>query len=173
MSDQESAPGATNIDPALVRQLAELMRDNKLNEVEVENASLRIRLSRSPKERPQFVGGAAAAPALPPAPAMAPATHSAALPHAAPAASQPTEAGPDLANAVRSPMVGTVYLSAEPGAKPFASVGDAVSPGDTLLIVEAMKVMNPITAPNGGTVRAVLVENGQPVEFDQPLVVVD
>ena len=170
MSDQESAPGATNIDPALVRQLAELMRDNKLNEVEVENASLRIRLSRSPKERAQFIGSAAAAPALPAAPAVAAPTHSAALPHAAP---HPAENGPDLANAVRSPMVGTVYLSAEPGAKPFASVGDAVSPGDTLLIVEAMKVMNPITAPNGGTVRAVLVENGQPVEFDQPLVVVD
>ena len=173
MSDQDSAPDATNIDPALVRELAELMRDNKLNEVEVENASLRIRLSRSPKERAQFVGSATPAAALPPVPAPSAPTHSAALPHAAPSAPPAAEAGPDLANAVRSPMVGTVYLSAEPGAKPFASIGDSVSPGDTLLIVEAMKVMNPITAPNGGTVRAVLVENGQPVEFDQPLVVVD
>ena len=70
-------------------------------------------------------------------------------------------------------MVGTAYLSAEPGAKAFASVGDTVAAGDTLLIVEAMKVMNPIVAPSGGTVRQVLVENGQPVEFDQPLIVVE
>ena len=70
-------------------------------------------------------------------------------------------------------MVGTCYLSAEPGAKPFATVGATVKAGDTLLIVEAMKVMNPITAPSAGVVKAVLVENGQPVEFDQPLVVVE
>jgi acetyl-CoA carboxylase biotin carboxyl carrier protein len=72
---------------------------------------------------------------------------------------------------VRSPMVGTAFLAAEPGADPFISVGDTVKAGDTLLIVEAMKVMNPITAPHGGTVKQVLVENGQPVEFDQPLVI--
>ena len=77
------------------------------------------------------------------------------------------------ANAVRSPMVGTCYLSAEPGAKPFASIGQKVAAGDTLLIVEAMKVMNPITAPSAGVVKAILVDNGQPVEFDQPLVVVE
>ncbi|WP_312490067.1 biotin/lipoyl-containing protein, partial [Sphingomonas sp.] len=77
------------------------------------------------------------------------------------------------ANAVKSPMVGTVYLAAEPGAKPFAAVGQKVAAGDTLLIVEAMKVMNPITATSAGTITAVLVENGQPVEFDQPLVVVE
>ena len=70
-------------------------------------------------------------------------------------------------------MVGTAYLSAEPGAKPFAEVGSTVKPGDTLLIIEAMKVMNPIVAPSAGTVRAVLIENGQPVEFDQPLIVVE
>ena len=77
------------------------------------------------------------------------------------------------ANAVKSPMVGTCYLSAEPGAKPFVSVGTSVAAGDTLLIVEAMKVMNPITAPSAGVVRQILIENGQPVEFDQPLVVVE
>ncbi|MFT3977911.1 MAG: acetyl-CoA carboxylase, biotin carboxyl carrier protein, partial [Sphingomonas bacterium] len=82
-------------------------------------------------------------------------------------------AAPSHANAVRSPMVGTVYLAAEPGAAPFIAVGKQVKAGETLLIVEAMKVMNPITAPAGGIVKAVLVENGQPVEFDQPLVVVE
>ena len=74
-------------------------------------------------------------------------------------------------NSVRSPMVGTAYLTPEPGGTPFVSVGDTVKEGDTLLIVEAMKVMNPITAPRSGTVTQVLVESGQPVEFDQPLVV--
>ncbi|WP_303745159.1 acetyl-CoA carboxylase biotin carboxyl carrier protein, partial [Sphingomonas adhaesiva] len=95
---------------------------------------------------------------------------------AAGAAPQVDVAGPSApsdANAVRSPMVGTVYLAAEPGAKPFAAVGQSVAAGDTLLIVEAMKVMNPIVAPSAGVVKAVLVENGQPVEFDQPLVVVE
>ena len=79
---------------------------------------------------------------------------------------------PETANAVKSPMVGTVYLSADPGSAAFVSVGQAVAAGDTLVIIEAMKVMNPITAPAAGTVRAVLVENAQPVEYDQPLVVV-
>jgi acetyl-CoA carboxylase biotin carboxyl carrier protein len=73
---------------------------------------------------------------------------------------------------VKSPMVGTAFLSPEPGAKPFISVGDAVKAGDTLLIVEAMKVMNPITAPSGGVVKRIIVEDAQPVEFDQPLVIV-
>ncbi|WP_284278469.1 acetyl-CoA carboxylase biotin carboxyl carrier protein, partial [Sphingobium jiangsuense] len=94
---------------------------------------------------------------------------------AAPAAAAEAPAAPAAvpANAVKSPMVGTAYLAAEPGAAPFVSVGQTVKAGDTLLIVEAMKVMNPITATSAGTVRQVLVENGQPVEFDQPLVVVE
>jgi len=75
-------------------------------------------------------------------------------------------------NAVKSPMVGTAFLSSEPGGAPFVSVGKAVKAGDTLLIVEAMKVMNPITAPSGGTVKQIMVSDGQPVEFDQPLVVI-
>jgi len=96
-------------------------------------------------------------------------------PAAAPAAmpSDPASITPAHENAVKSPMVGTAYLSAEPGAKPFIAVGDQVKAGDTLLIVEAMKVMNPIAAPHGGPVKAILVDNGQPVEFDQPLVVVE
>jgi acetyl-CoA carboxylase biotin carboxyl carrier protein len=76
------------------------------------------------------------------------------------------------ANALKSPMVGTAYLTPEPGADPFVAVGKQVKPGDTLLIIEAMKVMNPITADRAGTIKAILVDNGQPVEYDQPLVVI-
>ena len=93
-----------------------------------------------------------------------------------PASSAPGEAAApagDHPGTVKSPMVGTVYLSGEPGAKPFVSAGDKVKAGDTLLIVEAMKVMNPITAPKAGTVSQILVDNAQPVEFDQPLVIVE
>ncbi|MEO0056805.1 MAG: acetyl-CoA carboxylase, biotin carboxyl carrier protein, partial [Pseudomonadota bacterium] len=100
------------------------------------------------------------------APAAAPALP---LPAAAPSAAT---APADDPNAVKSPMVGTCYLTPEPGAAPFIAVGKAVKEGDTLLIVEAMKVMNPITAPKSGTVSAILVDNAQPVEFDQPLVVI-
>ena len=97
-----------------------------------------------------------------PAPAAAPAA-----PAAAPAAAAP--AADAFADAVKSPMVGTVYLAPEPGAANFAAVGSAVKAGDTILIIEAMKVMNPIVAPAAGTLKAVHVENSQPVEFDQPL----
>ncbi|MGJ3628235.1 acetyl-CoA carboxylase biotin carboxyl carrier protein [Sphingomonas sp. MMS24-JH45] len=150
------------VDVELVRQLAELLDTTHLTEIEVEDGDRKIRVARK------------AAPAAPAPMAYAPAP----TPAAAPAATAPVvEVGgpsaPSHANAVRSPMVGTVYLSAEPGAKPFAAVGQTVAAGDTLLIVEAMKVMNPITAPSAGTVKAILVENGQPIEFDQPLVVVE
>jgi acetyl-CoA carboxylase biotin carboxyl carrier protein len=163
MADKEN--GAMKVDVDLVRQLAELLDTTQLTEIEVEDGDRRIRVARK---------AAATAPGVyhAPPPAAAPAhTAVAALPtveHAAEPA-----AAPSHANAVRSPMVGTVYLAAEPGAAPFSSVGKQVQAGDTLLIVEAMKVMNPITAPSAGTIKAVLVENGQPVEFDQPLVVVE
>ena len=123
----------------------------------------------------QSLISASAAPAASPAPVASPA------PAAAPAAPAPAAAAPaaapaapanDHANAVKSPMVGTCYLAAEPGAAPFISVGQSVKEGDTLLIVEAMKVMNPITSTKSGTVTAILVDNAQPVEFDQPLVVI-
>ena len=91
----------------------------------------------------------------------------------APAAAAPEPAAASHANAIKSPMVGTAYLAPNPEAKNFVAVGDQVSAGDTLLIVEAMKVMNPITAPGAGTVKAILIESGQPVEFDQPLIVVE
>jgi acetyl-CoA carboxylase biotin carboxyl carrier protein len=146
------------VDTALVRELAELLSANDLNEIEVEDGDRKIKVRR---DAPQaFV--AAPAP-LAAAPAAAPAE---AAPAAAPVAEEEV-----AGEAVKSPMVGTAYLSAEPGAKPFITVGQVVKTGDTLLIVEAMKVMNPITAPKAGTVTKINVADGQPVEFDQPLVV--
>ncbi len=153
-----------NIDTALVRELAELLNETGLTEIEVEDDDRKIRVSRG--------AVAAAAPvyaAAPAAMAAAPAPATAAAPAPAEAAAP---AGPDMTNAVKSPMVGTAYLTPEPGAAPFIAVGKAVKEGDTLLIVEAMKVMNPITAPRSGTVTAILIETAQPVEFDQPLVVI-
>lgn len=152
-----------NIDSALVRELAELLNETGLTEIEVEDDDRKIRVSRGAVASAPPVYAAAPAPvATAPAPAAA-----------APAAAEPAApAGPDLKNAVKSPMVGTGYLTPEPGAAPFVTVGQAVKEGDTLLIVEAMKVMNPITAPRAGTITAILIETAQPVEFDQPLVVI-
>lgn len=147
------------VDPELVRQLAVLLDDTNLTEIEIQDGERRIRVARNITAAAAPVYAAPAAPA-PAAPAAA----------AAPAA---PEAAADHPGTVKSPMVGTCYLSAEPGAKAFVSVGDKVSAGQTLLIVEAMKVMNAIPAPRAGTVKAVLVENGQPVEYDQPLIVVE
>jgi len=148
-----------NVDTRMVRELAELLSETGLTEIEVEDGDRKIRVSRGVAAVAQAAPAVAlAAPAATPAPA-APAAEA-----AAPA--------PDTANAIRSPMVGTCYLSAEPGSDPFIKVGDKVKAGDTLLIVEAMKVMNPITARAAGTVQQILVENAQPVEYDQPLVVI-
>lgn len=148
------------IDGKLVRELAELLAETGLSEIEVEDGERKIRVARQLTAAPVAqVSVAAPAPVAAPAAAAAPAA-----PAAAPA--------DDHANAVKSPMVGTCYLAAEPGAPNFASVGQTVKAGDTLLIIEAMKVMNPITAPAAGVVKAILVENAQPVEFDQPLVVI-
>lgn len=150
---------AMQVDPELVRQLAVLLDETNLTEIEVQDGERKIRVARNV--------AVAAAPVYAPAP---PAAAVAAAPVAAPAAN---DHGGDHPGAVKSPMVGTAYLSAEPGARPFASVGDKVAIGQTLLIVEAMKVMNSIASPRAGTVKAVLVENGQPVEYDQPLVIVE
>jgi len=153
--------GAMRVDVELVRQLAALLDDTNLTEIEVEDADRKVRVAR--KAAP-----VAAAVQYAPAPVAAPAAPVAAAPvaEAAPAA-------PSTANAVKSPMVGTAYLAPNPEAKPFVAVGQKVAAGDTLLIIEAMKVMNPITAPSAGTVAAILVDSGQPVEFDQPLVIVE
>jgi acetyl-CoA carboxylase biotin carboxyl carrier protein len=152
--------GTMQVDTNLVRQLAELLDATHLTEIEVQDGERRIKVAR----KVQAVAATVAAPA----PAAAPAAQPAAAATQSAAAS-----GPDHANAIKSPMVGTAYLAAEPGAANFVSVGDKVNAGATLLIIEAMKVMNPITAPRGGTVKAVLVANGAPVEFDQPLIVVE
>jgi acetyl-CoA carboxylase biotin carboxyl carrier protein len=140
-----------NIDPAFVRALAELLDDTQLSEIEVEDGDRKVRVARTLT--------AAAAPLAAPA-AAAPAAAAAAP--AAPAVDS-------FADAVKSPMVGTVYLAPEPSAPNFATAGSTVKAGDTILIIEAMKVMNPITAPTSGTLKAVHVENSQPVEYDQPL----
>lgn len=152
------------VDIELVRQLASVLDDTKLTEIEVEDGERRVRVAREVTIAPTMMH---AAPAYAPQPAPT-------APLAAVTASAEAGASAPTApvNAVKSPMVGTAYLAAEPGAKPFISVGQQVSAGDTLLIIEAMKVMNPIVATAAGTVTSVLVENGQPVEFDQPLVVV-
>ena len=152
---------AMRIDVDLVRQLAQLLDDTSLTEIEVEDGGRKIRIARK-------AAAAAAAPVhYAPAPAPTPA-----VPNSAPSA-EIVAAPPSMVNAVKSPMVGTAYLSPNPEAKAFVSVGDTVAAGDTLLIAEAMKVMNPILAPSAGRVSAVLVTSGQPVEFDQPLVVVE
>jgi acetyl-CoA carboxylase biotin carboxyl carrier protein len=161
MSDERDAPaeGGMRIEAELVRQLAELLNENELTEIEVVDGDRRIAVKREPAIAAAAPPAAPAAAAPPPPPAAAPAA---------------AEASPaNHPGAVKSPMVGTVYLSGEPGAKPFVSPGDTVREGETLVIVEAMKVMNPITAPRAGTVRQVLVVDGQPVEFDQPLVIVE
>ena len=148
-----------NIDPAFVRALAELLDDTQLSEIEVEDGERKVRVART-------LTAAAAPVAFAPAPVAAPV---AAAPAAAAPAAVAAPAADSFADAVKSPMVGTVYLAAEPGAPNFACVGSAVKEGDTILIIEAMKVMNPITAPTSGTLKAVHVENSQPVEYDQPL----
>ena len=144
------------VDIGLVRQLAELLNDTGLTEIEVEDNDRKIRVVK---------GGTVVQMAAAPAPVAA---ALAAAPVAAPAA-----APADHPGAVKSPMVGTVYLAASPEAANFVSVGATVAEGDTLLIIEAMKVMNPITAPRSGKVTQLLVANAQPVEFDQPLVVIE
>lgn len=159
----EPGDGPMRIDVSLVRQLAELLDETRLTEIEVEDGDRRVRVARK-------VSAAAAAPVAMPAFSPGPATAAAPMQQVIDAAPPPP---PPAADAVKSPMVGTVYLFPEPGAKPFVSVGDKVAAGATLVIIEAMKVMNPIAAPAAGTVTAILVGNGQPVEFDQPLVVVE
>jgi acetyl-CoA carboxylase biotin carboxyl carrier protein len=163
MTDENrGSEGGMRVDADLVRQLAELLSDNELTEIEVEDGDRRISVKRQ-------ITVAAAAPitVAQPAPAAAPA---AAAPAATPAADVPASAHP---GAVKSPMVGTVFLAGEPGARPFVAPGQSVRQGETLLIVEAMKVMNPIVAPRAGTVTQILVQDAQPVEFDQPLVIIE
>ncbi len=156
MADTKS--GGMDVDTKLVRELAKLLADTDLTEIEVEDGAKKIRVARTLTAAPAMQHAIAAA---------LPAPTAAAVPAA------PAEATAAMhANAVKSPMVGTAYLSPEPGSAAFAPVGSRVAEGDTVIIIEAMKVMNAIPATRGGTLTAVLVDNGQPVEFDQPLFVI-
>ena len=160
--DREQSDEPMRVDTELVKKLAEMLDENDLSEIEVEDNGRRIVVKRK-------LAAAANIAAPAPAPAAAPA--------AAPAPAAPAaNAEPNAAShpgAVKSPMVGTVYLSGEPGAAPFVSVGARVAEGDTLLIIEAMKVMNPIAAPRAGVVRQILVQDAQPVEYEQPLAIIE
>ena len=147
-------------DSALIRELASLLDETSLTEIEIERAGLRLRVARN-------VSVAAAMPATFHAMAAAPAAAASA---AASAAANDLSAHPGV---VPSPMVGTAYWAPEPGAKPFIEVGAKVSVGQTLLIIEAMKTMNQIPSPRAGTVTQILVEDGQPVEFGEPLVIIE
>jgi acetyl-CoA carboxylase biotin carboxyl carrier protein len=158
MSDKDNADEPMRVDTELVKRLAEMLDENDLSEIEVEDNGRRIVVKRKLS--------VAAAPAAAPAPARAAAP-------AAPAPAAPEVPAAEAAGTVRSPMVGTVFLAAEPSAPPFVSVGDRVAEGDTLLIIEAMKVMNPIAAPRAGIVRQILVQDAQPVEYEQPLAIID
>jgi acetyl-CoA carboxylase biotin carboxyl carrier protein len=156
--DDKAAAKFSSEDSALVRELALLLDETSLTEIEIERAGLRLRVARN-------ISIAATMPA--------PMAHAAPVPVAA-AAVAPAAA--DLSKhpgAVTSPMVGTAYWAPEPGAKPFIEVGSKVSVGQNLLIIEAMKTMNQIPSPRAGTVTQILVEDGQPVEFGEPLVIIE
>ena len=159
-------------DAKLVRDLAEILDEKGLMELELETDSIAVRLSRNVSGQTVVTAAPAAAPVASAPAAAAPA---AAEPAAPASVSEPAK-DTDYSShpgAVKSPMVGTAYESPEPGAAAFIAVGDKVKAGQTLVIIEAMKVMNPITAPKDGTVSAILFTNSQPVEFDQVLVVID
>jgi acetyl-CoA carboxylase biotin carboxyl carrier protein len=151
---QAQSQGDESLDARLVRELANVLNETGLTEIEVERGDLKIRVAKTATVAPTF-----AAPAPPPMPP----------PIAGPAAPTPSPAAGD---AVKSPMVGTVYLQSQPGAPPFVKVGDRVSQGQTLLLVEAMKTMNPIGAPTAGVVLEILVADGQPVEYGETLAVI-
>ena len=153
------------IDPDLVRELASILSDSGLSEIEVEHGELRLRLARTlvAAAAPVQAHVVAAAPAHVAAPAAPP-------PAAAPAPAADAASHP---GAVPSPMVGTAYLSPEPGAATFIKVGDSVTAGQTLMVVEAMKTFNPIPAPRAGKVVAILVADSQPVEYGEPLVILE
>jgi acetyl-CoA carboxylase biotin carboxyl carrier protein len=159
--DDKAAAKFSSEDSALVRELALLLDETSLTEIEIERAGLRLRVARNISVAATMPMPMAAAPmALP----------------AAVAAAAPAAAAADLSKhpgAVTSPMVGTAYWAPEPGAKPFIEVGSKVSVGQTLLIIEAMKTMNQIPSPRAGTVTQILVEDGQPVEYGEPLVIIE
>jgi acetyl-CoA carboxylase biotin carboxyl carrier protein len=158
MASSPKAP-ADPIDARLVRKLADILTDTGLSEIEVEHGGLKIRVAKQLMAQAVHVAA--------PAPAAVSATS------AAPAASSEPAAPRHNGEVVKSPMVGTVYMQPQPESPPFIKVGDTVTVGQTLMIVEAMKTMNPIPAPKGGRIVEILVEDAQPVEFGEPLVVIE
>jgi acetyl-CoA carboxylase biotin carboxyl carrier protein len=152
MTDRKSQ--AAGIEPALVRELAAILRETGLTEIEVERGDLRLRISRANGAAP-FHAAHAPQPGGAPAPPPAPVDQRA------------------LVGAVHAPMVGTAYLAPKPDEPPFVQIGDVVSEGQTLMVIEAMKTFNPIPAPRAGRVTQVLVSDQQPVEFGQALIVLE
>ena len=157
--DEKPAAKFASSDAALIRELALLLDETSLTEIEIERAGLRVRVARN-------LSIAASLPAAPLA------TSQAASPVAATAAAESVDLS-GHPGVVPSPMVGTAYWAPEPGAKPFIEIGAQVSVGQTLMIIEAMKTMNQIPSPHAGTVTQILVEDGQPVEFGEPLVIIE
>ncbi len=158
--DDKTATRMSSDDSALIRELALLLDETSLTEIEIERAGLRVRVARN----------------ISVAAAMPPSFQAAAPAPGAVATATAAAAAVDLSKhpgVVPSPMVGTAYWAPEPGAKPFIEVGAKVSVGQTLLIIEAMKTMNQIPSPRAGTVTQILVEDGQPVEFGEPLVIIE
>lgn len=159
-SAAKSKSDSKSDDSVLIRELALLLAETNLTEIEIERAGLRVRVARN-------ISIAASVPA---------AVHAVGAPAIVAAPAAAVAAATDLAKhpgAVPSPMVGTAYWAPEPGAKPFVEVGSKVSVGQTLMIIEAMKTMNQIPSPRAGTVTQILVEDGQPVEFGEPLVIIE
>ena len=152
----------SGIDQQLIRDLAGILDETKLTEIEVEQDDVRIRVSRQPAAMQAYAPAAA--------PQQSPAAQQPSAPSGSLAAAPQAEGSK---NAVPSPMVGTAYGAPAPGAKPFIEVGQQVREGQTLLIIEAMKTMNQIPSPRSGTVTAILFEDAQPVEFGEPLVVIE
>jgi acetyl-CoA carboxylase biotin carboxyl carrier protein len=162
MASSPKAP-ADPIDARLVRKLADILTDTGLSEIEVEHDGLKIRVAKTLTAAPMQMAAAPVAMAAP-----------VAAPQAAAAAAPAAEAAPVRSGeVVKSPMVGTVYMQPQPDAPPFVKVGDTVQAGQTLMIVEAMKTMNPIPAPRAGRIAEILVSDAQPVEFGEPLIVIE
>ncbi|MGH6715685.1 MAG: acetyl-CoA carboxylase biotin carboxyl carrier protein [Bradyrhizobium sp.] len=151
--DDTIAAKLSNDDGALIRELARLLDETSLSEIEIERAGLRVRVARNISVAATGTGGV--------------------VPLAAASVPAPANDLADHPGMVPSPMVGTAYWAPEPGAKPFIEVGSRVVAGQTLLIIEAMKTMNQIPSPRAGTVTQILVEDGQPVEFGEPLVIIE
>ena len=162
-SEHDAHPAESSVDARLMRELADVLNETGLTEIEIERGDLRVRLTKSLPPAPiamapQMVAAAPAyAPAAPPAPA---------------ATAAPSAPAAPAGEVVKSPMVGTVYMQPQPGAPPFVRAGDRVEEGQTLLLLEAMKTMNPIPAPKSGVLIEFLVADGEPVEYGEPLLVI-